>query len=73
LLALQSPIGPDKRQWRSLSAAGRRIPVVIATQVLILETASQVPSMTATLFSGHTDGHGIGVGGLVTAAVLKAV
>jgi hypothetical protein len=33
----------------------------------------KIPTMTATLFSGHTGGHGIGVGGLVTAAVLKAV
>ena len=31
----------------------------------------KIPTMTASLFSGHTGGHGIGVGGLITAAVLK--
>src|SRR6201997_1516100 len=31
----------------------------------------KIPTMTASLFSGHTGGHGSGVGGLVTAAVLK--
>jgi hypothetical protein len=33
----------------------------------------KVPTMTASLFSGHTGGHGIGMGGLITAAVLKGL
>jgi hypothetical protein len=33
----------------------------------------KIPTMTATLFSGHTGGHGMGMGGLITAAVLRAV
>ncbi len=33
----------------------------------------KIPTMTATLFSGHTGGHGIGMSGLITAAVLRAV
>src|ERR1700756_2741830 len=31
----------------------------------------KIPTMTASLFSGHTGGHGSGMGGLITAAVLK--
>jgi hypothetical protein len=31
----------------------------------------KIPTMTASLFSGHVGGHGIGAGGLVTAAVLR--
>jgi hypothetical protein len=31
----------------------------------------KIPTMTATLFSGHTGGHGSGMSGLITAAVLK--
>jgi hypothetical protein len=33
----------------------------------------KIPTMTATLFSGHTGGHGIGMGGMITAAILKAI
>lgn len=33
----------------------------------------KIPTMTATLFSGHTGGHGTGMGGLVTAAILRVV
>lgn len=32
----------------------------------------KVPTMTASLFSGHVGGHGIGAGGIVTAAILRA-
>jgi hypothetical protein len=33
----------------------------------------KIPTMTATLFSGHTGGHGMGMGGLITAMVLRAI
>jgi hypothetical protein len=33
----------------------------------------KIPTMTASLFSGHTGGHGIGMGGLITAVVLKGL
>jgi TrbL/VirB6 plasmid conjugal transfer protein len=33
----------------------------------------KIPTMTASLFSGHVGGHGIGAGGMVTAAVLRAM
>jgi hypothetical protein len=33
----------------------------------------KIPAMTATLFSGHTGGHGLGMGGLITAAVIRAI
>jgi hypothetical protein len=33
----------------------------------------KIPAMTASLFSGHTGGHGIGMGGLISAAVLKGL
>ena len=33
----------------------------------------KIPTMTATLFSGHTGGHGIGAAGLITAAMLRAI
>lgn len=33
----------------------------------------KIPTMTASLFSGHVGGHGIGAGGLITAAILKAL
>jgi type IV secretory pathway VirB6-like protein len=33
----------------------------------------KIPTMTASLFSGHVGGHGIGAGGLTTAAVLRMV
>jgi hypothetical protein len=33
----------------------------------------KIPTMTASLFSGHTGGHGIGMGGLITAAALKGL
>ena len=33
----------------------------------------KIPTMTASLFSGHTGGHGSGMGGLITAAILRAI
>src|SRR6185312_286122 len=33
----------------------------------------KIPTMTASLFSGHVGGHGIGAGGFITAAVLRMV
>ena len=33
----------------------------------------KIPTMTASLFSGHVGGHGIGAGGLITDAVLRMV
>ena len=33
----------------------------------------KIPTMTATLFSGHTGGHGIGMGGLITSMVLRTI
>ena len=33
----------------------------------------KIPTMTATLFSGQTGGHGLGMGGLITAAVIRAI
>jgi hypothetical protein len=33
----------------------------------------KIPTMTVTLFSGHTGGHGMGMGGLITAMVLRAI
>jgi hypothetical protein len=33
----------------------------------------KIPTMTATLFSGHTGGHGLSMGGLITAAVIRAI
>jgi hypothetical protein len=33
----------------------------------------KIPTMTATLFSGHTGGHGMGMGGMITAMILKAI
>ena len=33
----------------------------------------KIPTMTATLFSGHTGGHGIGMGGLLAAAIIRAI
>lgn len=33
----------------------------------------KIPTMTASLFSGHVGGHGIGAGGLITAAIVRMV
>ena len=33
----------------------------------------KIPTMTASLFSGHTGGHGSGIGGMVTAVLLRAL
>lgn len=33
----------------------------------------KIPTMTASLFSGHVGGHGIGAGGIITAAILKGI
>jgi hypothetical protein len=33
----------------------------------------KIPAMTATLFSGHTGGHGMGMSGMITAMVLRAM
>jgi hypothetical protein len=33
----------------------------------------KIPTMTASFFSGHTGGHGIGMAGLISAAVLKGL
>lgn len=33
----------------------------------------KIPTMTASLFCGHTGGHGIGMGGIISAAVLKGL
>ena len=32
----------------------------------------KIPTMTASLFSGHIGGHGFGAGGVLTAAILRA-
>lgn len=32
----------------------------------------KIPTMTASLFSGHVGGHGIGAGGVISAAILRA-
>ena len=47
---------------------GLLILCIIAGFVLL-----KIPTMTATLFSGHTGGHGIGMGGLITAAIIRAM
>lgn len=47
---------------------GLLILCVVAGFVLL-----KIPTMTASLFSGHVGGHGIGAGGLITAAILRAV
>lgn len=41
---------------------------IVAGYVLL-----KIPTMTATLFSGHTGGHGMGMGGMITAMVLRAI
>jgi type IV secretory pathway VirB6-like protein len=33
----------------------------------------KIPTMTASLFSGHVGGHGIGAGGFISAAILKGI
>jgi hypothetical protein len=33
----------------------------------------KIPTMTASLFSGHVGGHGIGAGGLISAAIMRAL
>ena len=33
----------------------------------------KIPTMTASLFSGHTGGHASGIGGMVTAVLLRAL
>ena len=33
----------------------------------------KIPTMTASLFSGHVGGHGSGMGGLITAAIVRMV
>ena len=33
----------------------------------------KIPTMTATLFSGHTGGHSSGMGELITAMILRAI
>jgi hypothetical protein len=47
---------------------GLLILCIIAGFVLL-----KIPTMTASLFSGHTGGHGIGMGGMITAALLKGL
>jgi hypothetical protein len=47
---------------------GLLILCVVAGFVLL-----KIPTMTATLFSGHTGGHGMSMGGLITAAIIRAV
>ena len=47
---------------------GLLILCVVAAFILL-----KIPTMTATLFSGHTGGHGIGMGGLLTAAIIRAI
>lgn len=50
--------------------------VTIMPGLLILSIVAgfillKIPTMTASLFSGHIGGHGIGAGGILTAAILK--
>ena len=33
----------------------------------------KIPTMTASLFSGHTGGHGMGMGGMITAMITRAI
>lgn len=47
---------------------GLLILCIIAGYILL-----KIPTMSASLFSGHTGGHGSGMGGLITAAILRAM
>jgi len=49
------------------------MPVLLILCIVAGFVLLKIPTMTATLFSGHTGGHGIGMGGLITAAIIRAV
>jgi hypothetical protein len=50
---------------------GRVKPALLMLCIVAWFILLKIPTMTASLFSGHTGGHGSGMGGLITAAVLK--
>ena len=50
-----------------------KLPVLILLVMVTGFITLKIPTMTASLFSGHVGGHGIGAGGLITAAILRMV
>lgn len=51
----------------------RQLPLLILLVMVSGFILLKIPTMTASLFSGHVGGHGIGAGGLITAAILRMV
>lgn len=49
------------------------LPLLILLVLVNVYVLFKIPTMTASLFSGHVGGHGIGAGGLLTAAILRMV
>ena len=49
------------------------LPLLILLVLVNVYILFKVPTITASLFSGHVGGHGIGAGGLITAAILRMV
>lgn len=49
------------------------LPLLILLVLVNVYILFKVPTITASLFSGHVGGHGIGAGGIITAAILRMV
>ena len=59
--------GNDPQRLAALMP-GLLIMCLVAGYILL-----KIPTMTATLFSGHTGGHGSGMGGMITAMIIRAI
>lgn len=49
----------------------QELPLLILLVLVNIYILFKIPTITASLFSGHVGGHGIGAGGLLTAAILR--
>jgi len=51
----------------------QELPLLILLVLVNIYILFKIPTITASLFSGHVGGHGIGAGGMITAAILRMV
>ena len=49
------------------------LPLLVLLVLVNVYILFKIPAMTHSLFTGHTGGHGIGMSGLISAAVLKGL
>jgi hypothetical protein len=51
----------------------QELPLLILLVLVNIYILFKIPAMTMSIFSGSSGGHGGGMGGMITAAILRAI